>query len=523
MMILDKRWASFFLLLLASLTPILSILINNLSILNGKIILTGFLFFSLNVFFTLFFKKIFNFFFDQYKSISLSIVTLFLFYFFSEIRDFSFTVQKTFLFLDWRVIFISFYVMLYILIFLLNSRFIYLFLVFFVVMNFVVLLFSLATPHPDARTTSKPKSSLEFDSPFQNIEFRHKPNVYVITVDGYGRQDKLKKYLGLSNDLIPFLQASGYTIIEDSRSNYPLTFLSLASTFTGTYLFKEGQQFYSRGPLYDIIGGNNPVAHTFQENGYLLVHGEGGAHDVANCSNPKAVCIKKSLFEVGSFPYEAIESKISPEFLGVILNKTPLYILNNFFINNIVVTIDQIVRNIDNIRKDNPKSPIYLYAYTIPPHPPFVFNADCSLKRIFKNKKNLGDSKDKQGYLDNLKCTNKNIMSFVNYINETDPTAIVVFFSDHGTDFSVDWMKDPQEWSKESVEERFSNMIAVKFPQKCRARLPKTMSNINIFHQIFSCLSEKEIKNEDDRYFVTIYENTPFEGKFVEKHFKKAR
>ena len=516
----NKNLRHFLLFILASSAPIFSILCNNLSLLNGKIVLTSFIFFFLNIIILFLCKGFFEIFFNSFKSVSLSIATLFLLYFFSEIRDFAYSLQATNSLLDRKLTFISFYGLVYFLIIFLNSKIVYNFINIFTWMYFLLPIVVSSFQEKNTDSISQKMVSSYVDSPFQNIVFHEKLNVYIITVDGYGRQDKLKEYLNFSNDLIPFFKANGYNVIENSTSNYPLTFLSIASTLTGTYLFKEGQSYYSRTPLYNIIGGNNPVDRTFEENGYLVVHGEGGAHDVANCSNPKAHCIKKSFFETGSVPYQYIERKISSEMLGVILNKTPFYILNNAFTNHIIVTIDQIVKEVDSIREENPDKPIYMYAYTIPPHPPFIFNPDCSSKFIFKNKKNLGDSKDKAGYLDNIKCTNKNIMHFIDYINETDPTAIVVFFSDHGTDFTVDWMKDPQEWSKESVEERLSNMIAIKLPKKCSDLLPKDMSNINIFSYVFSCLSGKDIKKEDNHYFITIYENTPFEGKFVEKYLK---
>ena len=520
----SNRSFCFLLFILVSLSPFLSIFAYNASILDAKMVLTIIPFFLANIVLLYILSIILERFINRETSISLAILSLYIFYFFSDIRDLILLIHQYLPIFAPKIISLFLIVFIYVLFFTLKSRLSVLFFTFFTLaytVSSLVLLIPLLLYSSKKTDIIPVQVQKNKNEPYDNITFKHKPNVYIITVDGYGRKDMLKRHLNFDNELIPYLEENGYTVIENSHSNYPITFLSLSSTFTGSYLFKEGQQFFSRAPLYKIIGGTNPVVNVFQENGYLLVHGEGGAHDVANCSNPNSICIKKSIFNVGSFFYRTIEKTLSPELLGVILNKTPLFIINNIFVNHYVVTIDQLIQNISVIKQKNINNqPIYMYAYTLPPHPPLIFNPDCSLKHVFKDSKNLGGSQDKKGYLDNLKCTNKTIKNFVEYIKETDPSAIVVFFSDHGTDFSVDWLKDPAMWSKETVEERMSNFIAIKLPESSKNSLPKKMSNINIFPYIFRYLSGTQIPLHEDRFFVTIYENTPFEGKFIEKHLQ---
>lgn len=502
----------------ASIVPFLALMAQNYSLVDSKFLITVLPFFILNIIGLYIISFLLHIRLSWDKSISLAILSLYLFYYFADIRE---ALAHLFPLVDGiykKALLFSVYILIYLIFSAIKGRLALLFLIFFtifsIVSNTVILLFYEKEVPARSYNTFSENGMNGIGS---NIVFQEKPNVYVITVDGYGREDMLFKYLNYKNDLIPYLEQNGYTVIKNSHSNYPITFLSLASTFTSSYLFDQGYHPFGRAPLYEIIGGKNPISSIFQENGYLLLHGEGGGHDVANCSNPHSICIKKSLFDLNSFGHNFIEKRISPELLGVILNKTPLYFLHNYFTSHIIVTIDQIIENLHRIREEHPLKPIYLYAYTIPPHPPFIFNADCSLKRVFKNKTNLGNSKDKTGYLDNLQCTNKNIKNFVEYIKEKDPSAIVVFFSDHGTDFSVDWVQDPEKWPEEVVEERMSNFIAIKLPQKCRAYLPDDLSNINIFPYIFKCLSGKDGAIKKNRCFATIYENTPYEGKFVEK------
>ncbi|MFQ5717871.1 MAG: hypothetical protein ACE5GQ_12335, partial [Nitrospinales bacterium] len=64
-----------------------------------------------------------------------------------------------------------------------------------------------------------------------------KPDIYYIILDAYGREDVLKEFYGYDNsEFIGFLKDRGFHIARKSRSNYPVTVPSLASSLNMNYV-----------------------------------------------------------------------------------------------------------------------------------------------------------------------------------------------------------------------------------------------------------------------------------------------
>jgi hypothetical protein len=278
-----------------------------------------------------------------------------------------------------------------------------------------------------------------------------KQNVYVIVVDGYPRHDFAKKYLDYDNTaFLDFLRSKGFYLVEKSTSNYPITFLSLHSFLTSSYPYIENTPSYDRTVAYKFLGGLNPVTEAFSKKGYTYIHIGSGAWDGSRCQNSQAKYYTRPL------PFN-----LSYETLNIFLNKTPLAGKINLS-NDIVVTIADIEKFLETKLKKDEK--IFLFAHTLPPHAPFIFDADCKKKFCFAGT-DLGATQDsKKDFLENILCVNKQIKSLVHFLEKNDPNALIVFLSDHGSDFSVDWLAFPENWSKEAVDERFSNFLAIKAP-----------------------------------------------------------
>ena len=68
-----------------------------------------------------------------------------------------------------------------------------------------------------------------------NLE--HYPDVYFIILDGYGGKSSLNNDLNFDNsEFIENLEKKGFTVITNSHSNYPQSFLSITSTMNMKYL-----------------------------------------------------------------------------------------------------------------------------------------------------------------------------------------------------------------------------------------------------------------------------------------------
>ncbi len=57
------------------------------------------------------------------------------------------------------------------------------------------------------------------------------PNVFYIILDGYARADTLQRVCHCDNsDFLNFLRSRGFYVADEACANYPMTFMSVASS-----------------------------------------------------------------------------------------------------------------------------------------------------------------------------------------------------------------------------------------------------------------------------------------------------
>ncbi|HEX5944578.1 MAG TPA: hypothetical protein VFY66_20005, partial [Anaerolineales bacterium] len=114
------------------------------------------------------------------------------------------------------------------------------------------------TSHPDVEPEQRAKG----------------PDVYYIILDAYGRQDSLKS-LGYDNSVfISELEDIGFYVPSCSRSNYPQTVMSIASSLNMGYLWdvipNQGANDRNSKPVYAGIL-HSQVRQEFENRGYKIV------------------------------------------------------------------------------------------------------------------------------------------------------------------------------------------------------------------------------------------------------------
>jgi hypothetical protein len=71
----------------------------------------------------------------------------------------------------------------------------------------------------------------------ESVKAARQPDIYYIILDGYGRADVLLDEYGFDNSgLVDYLREKGFLVASQSRSNYPQTLLSIASSLNFVYL-----------------------------------------------------------------------------------------------------------------------------------------------------------------------------------------------------------------------------------------------------------------------------------------------
>jgi hypothetical protein len=100
-------------------------------------------------------------------------------------------------------------------------------------------------------------------------------DIYYLVVEDYGGPRALADYLDLPHsNLFDWLAEEGFTVLEDARSNYGRTPLSLASSLNMTYLDEVAEQMGPDDPShrpYEQMVTNPQVVRFLKERGYSYV------------------------------------------------------------------------------------------------------------------------------------------------------------------------------------------------------------------------------------------------------------
>lgn len=325
------------------------------------------------------------------------------------------------------------------------------------------------------------------------------PNVYQIVVDEYARHDRLRNQLGFDNQ--PFLRTlerRGFVVARNGGANYPWTSYSLPATLEMDYPITPEQP---RLQVKKVVGNVNNAVGAYRARGYSYGHvgsNRLGAtqcadHPAVNCLTPRTTPISTERLEVAD----------------AYLRMTPIsYFVHLLVDTNNTTTVDD-VREVASAM--SLPQPFFLFAHTLAPHSPYNYGADCSPNA--KVQFHLSGGLDAEKYLGALQCVNLRLLRFVDFIHKSDPEAIVLLHSDHGTKFLLDELQPVDAWTGEQFRERHSILLAVRFPPRCRASVPQNLTLVNLHRLTLACVDNVAPVLLENRFFNVPFGKTHAHGK----------
>ena len=320
------------------------------------------------------------------------------------------------------------------------------------------------------------------------------PDVYLIVLDMYAREDALDTYYQYDNsEFITQLEEIGFYVADCARSNYSSTALSLASQLNLEYLDVLIDDVNLESASYLIR--NSTVRMAFEEIGYTSIAfntGFGWANvgdsDIFFDKPPDPI-----LRYIDPFEQLFMEGTLVRPFLDYYVS---LGLGEIEFFDSIIQMKAQGTRIVlDHLnlipQMDSPK---FVYAHILIPHPPHVFNIDGSVN-LQANQRN-GDI-EIQIQLDYL---NPRIIEIVKKtIDQSDPSPIIILEGDHGL-FKF---------------QRTSNLIAIYFPNSGDEIFYPQLSLVNTFRLLFNEYFGTDFPLLDDSSYVhlgsDLYEYVPHE------------
>lgn len=330
----------------------------------------------------------------------------------------------------------------------------------------------------------------------ENSAQRNYPNVYWLILDMYSRHDVLKEYYDYDN--MPFISAMrerGFYVSDHSYSNYQSTRLSLSTTLNMDYYLPVKEEMNPLSWQTKLQGGNRTV-DKFRSLGYSYIHLEPGGNTLkTRCGGGEDLCVHGP--QRGTFSLNEAHvgmMKMTP-FYRILKNKKSNLFTFDF------TTIEDIKSHIDPKKR----RPFFAFMHILSPHPPARFDSECNYReRTEWELLEYSDPQADKNYINDMKCLNQRVLDFVDWVKENDPEALMIVQADHGrsvnspeAEFTDDELVSKEHWHKSHAI--FSSF---RVPDNCKKGLYATMSPVNNFPFIFSCLENAEFRPLPDRKFV---------------------
>jgi hypothetical protein len=315
----------------------------------------------------------------------------------------------------------------------------------------------------------------------------YRPDIYYIILDGYARADVLSAVYQLDNaPFIQGLEARGFFVAGQSRSNYVATIASLASSLNFHYLDQLAQEM---GPEADNL---RPLRSQVQQNQVQLFLDGLGYETITIASGyPNTEARQADLYLTSSF-------RGLNHFETLLLQHTPagrFLVLPGFILpdglqyaphrERILFAFDSLTNAIP--ARDGPK---FVFAHILAPHPPFVFGPDGEFTQpdaayTLSDGSHFPGTREEYiaGYRDQLLYVNQRILETVDQIlSQSSSTPILIIQSDHGAGAFFDWSSAE---NNTCLQERTANFMAILTPDS-RAQFSDSLTPVNLFPILFN-------------------------------------
>jgi hypothetical protein len=312
------------------------------------------------------------------------------------------------------------------------------------------------------------------------------PDIYLLLLDGYPRDDTLLNDFGFDNSSFESeLGQLGFTMAPAARSNYNKTWLTVASMLNAQYVqaipeiadppsvapaqarLAHGlinhaaalQRLRDRG--YTVISIPSPVMTTdVTENAQVRATGHLSSFEIALAS--------------GSLPAFVVPDAV----LGALASDARENVVDQLALVSAYATAAG-------------QEPRIVLAHLMSPHPPFLLGQEpdylrecfpaCKLWELTLQETRLTDGEYAHRMSTQVEQLNRRLLETVGRIARENPPAIVILMSDHGA-----------RHDKEDVDEQFRSFFAARTPG-FSGLFSDDQSPVNIFRRILSAMHADDL------------------------------
>ena len=331
----------------------------------------------------------------------------------------------------------------------------------------------------------------------------HRPDIYFIVLDGYGRSDVLKDVYGFDNGpFLDHLERKGFFVARRSTSNYCQTALSVAATLNLRYHDAlAGSRSASRLPLAAAIA-DNATFRALEPLGYRSV----GFATSFGVTDPCGADIYLAPpWNLGDFQSLLADATPAWFLLGRRLESEPRRVHR-----------DRILNLFDRLPEVAAiEGPTFCLAHVVAPHPPFIFGPggrdlsgdepDLSLADG-KSWCSLHDGEGPEGYArhyrDQAAYVTDRIEAAIDRILAASPEPpIIIVQGDHGPAAHYDLDTDRPN----DLRERMSILNAIYLPGQGREALHDAITPVNTFRVVLDHTFGANLGLLEDRNYHSSY------------------
>jgi hypothetical protein len=328
-------------------------------------------------------------------------------------------------------------------------------------------------------------------------------NVYYVILDAYAGNRGMKETLGFDNSI--FLQRMaehGFVDVSTDSSNYLRTVQTLGGIFALDYPLSDNPASWKNlQAMYPEVFEREtapPLIRRLHSIGYTAWH---SATVWGGCAHRHLECLGLELIVAPDFVTQAF---LGPTPVGRPLMKLAAQETGTF---------ESVTSRLPALMAS--ERPFFVFAHNMAPHPPFIVDAQCRRRKWEDKNWNDWLAEDRDSYLGAVKCVNRQVERFVDEVIRSDPNALIVLESDHGTAFTVNWEAPMAKWSPESIRERSSYLNLIRAPQDCHRWLDRPLGQINTARFVLACLEGQAPAYLPEHTYLSTYSEGPEKGMLI--------
>lgn len=267
------------------------------------------------------------------------------------------------------------------------------------------------------------------------------PDIHLVLLDGYPRSDTLRSAFGFDNAAFESALADrGFEVAEDARSNYSITWLTLASVLQMEYAHElpELADVPERGPeqyrRFGVLVNRSPAVETLRDAGYRIVGNASPFSEIDLVAADEA------------YPFGGptwFESELIAESPLSDLIAEPV---RSWVADELRGALETALGRMSAVAAREGGRPTFMLSHLMSPHAPYLFEADGSEREMPRcypsscvlyesNPDRLGLTHEEHAAALAAQVTHLNarLLATIDAMIERQPDAVVVLFSDHGT------------------------------------------------------------------------------------------